>query len=154
MRTYALDPGLLCDLFDLPGKPFQLLKVGAGQLDSRVLLHYSSGVASRLILRCSHLIARPTQMDCLRSMKGRGSIKKGVAEVLLAGIQNDVRVGSLNAGKREHRLREGAEIILASELRDDCERCLSKSRGKLRHALYTTWAIFLSEYVPDVIQRI
>jgi len=52
-------------------------------------------------------------------MKVRGSIKKGVAEVLLAGIQNDVRVGSLNAGKREHRFREAAELILASELRDD-----------------------------------
>jgi hypothetical protein len=34
-------------------------------------------------------------------------------------LRNDVRVGPLNMGKREHRLREAAELIVASELRDD-----------------------------------
>jgi hypothetical protein len=29
LQTYALDPGRLCNLLDLPGKPLQLLKVGS-----------------------------------------------------------------------------------------------------------------------------
>ena len=43
LRTFALDPCLLCDLFDLPGKPLQLLEVRTGQLDPGVLWHLFFG---------------------------------------------------------------------------------------------------------------
>jgi hypothetical protein len=39
LRTFALDTRFLCDLLDLPGKPLQLVNVGARKLDSRVLRH-------------------------------------------------------------------------------------------------------------------
>src|SRR5208282_6538422 len=50
LRTYALNPGLVRNPFDFPGKPLELLKVRAGELDSRVLWHYSSDSPLDLIL--------------------------------------------------------------------------------------------------------
>src|SRR5208282_1464387 len=54
LRADALNPRLLRNPFDLPGK---LLKVRAGELDSRVLWHYSSASPLDLILRCLPSIA-------------------------------------------------------------------------------------------------
>ena len=45
LRAQAPDSGLICDVFDLPDKTLQLVKVGAGQLDSGILWYRSSEFA-------------------------------------------------------------------------------------------------------------
>jgi len=43
LRTFYLDPGFVGDVFDFFGKPLQLLKVRAGELDAGVLRHLLFG---------------------------------------------------------------------------------------------------------------